>query len=142
MSWLTREENLKILRNCDVFFPNEREAEWISGEVGTHKVLRALHEKGLRGVGLKLGGNGAALLWRKRELLADAVPVDTIDTTGAGDCFDAGFIYGWLRGDPPERCLRIANICGALSTRGLGGISAFPSLDELRDWELRVEQTK
>lgn len=137
-SWLTRPESLGILRHCDIFFPNEREAEWISGEAGTHKILRALRDKGVRGVGLKLGGKGAALLWRRRELLTDPIEVDTVDTTGAGDCFNAGFIYGWLRGEAPQRCLEIANICGALSTRGLGGLAAFPSLEELRDWEQRL----
>ena len=106
VSWLTRPESLNILRNCDVFFPNEREAEWIAGEIGTHKILRSLRDKGLRGVGLKLGGKGAALLWRKREFLADPFPVKTLDTTGAGDCFNAGFIYAWLRGERPQRCLR------------------------------------
>jgi sugar/nucleoside kinase (ribokinase family) len=141
VSWLTRPESLKILRNCDVFFPNEREAEWISGEGGTPKVLRALRDKGLRGVGLKLGGKGAALLWRKKEFLADPIPVETVDTTGAGDCFNAGFIYAWLRGDKPQRCLEIANVCGALSTRMLGGIAAFPTLEELRQYELRLERT-
>ena len=142
MSWLTKPENLKILRNCDIFFPNEREAEWISGEEGTHKVLHALRDKGLRGVGMKLGGRGASLLWRKREFLADPIPVETVDTTGAGDCFNAGFIYAWLRGEKPQRCLQIANICGALSTRALGGIEGFPTLEELRDFEARLERKK
>lgn len=138
MSWLIRPESLNILRNCDVFFPNEHEAEWISGEGGTHKVLRALREKGLRGVGLKLGGKGAALLWRRREFLVDPFPVDTLDTTGAGDCFNAGFIYAWLKNEKPKRCLEIANICGALSTRALGEIVGFPSLQELRESEAQL----
>jgi sugar/nucleoside kinase (ribokinase family) len=141
VSWLTHPESLKILRICDVFFPNEREAEWISGVGGTPKVLRALRDKGLRGVGLKLGGKGAAMLWRKREFLADPLPVETVDTTGAGDCFDAGFIFAWLRGDKPQRCLEIANICGALSTRVLGGIEGFPTLEELKEYEARLERT-
>jgi len=132
ISWLTRLDSLNILRNCDIFFPNEREAEWVSGHEGTHKILRALRDKGLRGVGLKLGGKGAALLWRKRELLTDAFPVETVDTTGAGDCFNAGFIYAWLRGKRPQVSLEIANICGALSTRMPGGVAGFPSLTELR----------
>jgi sugar/nucleoside kinase (ribokinase family) len=134
-SWLTRPESLNILRNCDVFFPNEREAEWISGEEGTHKILRSLREKKIRGVGLKLGGKGAALLWRRREFLSDPIPVETMDTTGAGDCFNAGFIYGWLRGERPERCLEIANLCGALSTRALGGLAGFPTPEELRHYK-------
>jgi sugar/nucleoside kinase (ribokinase family) len=135
MSWLTRPESLNILRQCDMFFPNEREAEWTSGETGTHRILHALREKGLRGVGLKLGGKGAALLWRRREFLSDPYEVETLDTTGAGDSFNAGFIYAWLRGDRPQRCLEIANMCGALSTRDLGGINAFPNLKELEDFE-------
>ena len=83
---------------------------------GTPVSLRA---KGLRGVGLKLGGNGAALLWKNQELFAEAYPVESLDTTGAGDCFDAGFIYAWLNRESPRNCLEIANICGALSTRAL-----------------------
>ncbi len=134
VSWLTRPDSLNILRNCDMFFPNEREAEWISGETGPQKILRALRDKGIRGVALKLGGRGAALLWRRRVFMVEACPVETIDTTGAGDCFNAGFIYAWLRGEKPQQCLEIANICGALSTRALGGIQGFPSLQELQDY--------
>lgn len=142
MSWLTKPENLSILRQCDIFFPNEREAEWISGITGTHPILRALREKGLRGVGLKMGGKGAALLWRRREFLTDPYSVETVDTTGAGDGFNAGFIYSWLRGDPPQRCLEIANMCGALSTRDLGGISAFPNALELAEFEAHSKKQK
>ena len=139
MSWLTKPESLKILRNCDIFFPNEQEAEWVSRQEGTHRVLRALRERGLRGVGMKLGGKGAALLWRRREFLTDAISVEVVDTTGAGDCFNAGFIYAWLRDDNPQRCLEIANICGALSTRALGGIEGFPTREELQKFESRLE---
>jgi ribokinase len=135
LSWLTRDESLNILRQCDIFFPNEQEAEWVARQTGTSKILHALREKGLRGVGLKLGGKGAALLWRNHEFLVDPFPVTSVDTTGAGDCFNAGFIYGWLRGAKPQRCLELANICGALSTRALGGIEAFPNLQELRECE-------
>jgi len=137
ISWLTRLESLNLLRTCNIFFPNEREAEWISGEEGTHKILRSLSDKGIRGVGLKLGGKGAALLWRKRQLLTDPFPVDTVDTTGAGDSFNAGFIYAWLRGKNAQTSLEIANLCGALSTRKPGGIEAFPSLAELKEAALQ-----
>jgi sugar/nucleoside kinase (ribokinase family) len=140
MSWLTRPESLQILRCCDIFFPNEREAGWISSAVEPHDILHKLHERGLKGVGLKLGGKGAALLWHGRQFLTDPYPVETLDTTGAGDCFNAGFIYAWLRGDSPPRCLEVANICGALSTRALGGIAGFPTRDELQECELQLEQ--
>ncbi|MEO8130397.1 MAG: carbohydrate kinase family protein [Bryobacteraceae bacterium] len=135
MTWLTRPESLKILRLCDIFFPNEQEAGWLSSAVEPRDILHRLRDEGLSGVGLKLGGKGAALLWRRRTFRADPFPVTTVETTGAGDCFNAGFIFGRLRGYSPQRCLTIANICGALSTRALGGIAGFPSLKELMDSE-------
>ena len=142
VSWLTRPESLNILRQCDVFFPNEREGGWISSAAEPHDILQKLKDKGLRGVGLKLGGKGAALLWRRRQFLADPFPVKNVDTTGAGDCFNAGFIFAWLRGDNPQRRLEIANICGALSTRALGGITGFPTLTELMGYESQLDTEK
>lgn len=131
-SWLTDPRNSEMLQQCDLFLPNEREAELMTRESEPHKMLRVLRDRGIKAVGLKLGGKGAALLWDKTELICDPHPVANLDTTGAGDSFDAGFIYAWLKGEEPQRCLEIANICGALSTRALGGIAAFPTLKELR----------
>ncbi len=131
-SWLTDTRNIPMLQEADLFFPNDREAELMTGETEPHRMLRSFREKGIRSVALKLGGRGAALLWKKQELLCDPIEVAHIDTTGAGDCFDAGFIHAWLGGEPPQRCLETANICGALSTRKLGGLASFPTLDELR----------
>jgi sugar/nucleoside kinase (ribokinase family) len=142
VSWLTRPESLQILRQCEIFFPNEREGGWISCAMEPHDILLRLRDKGVRGVALKLGGKGAALLWRRREFLADPLPVEALDTTGAGDCFNAGFIFARLRGDNPQRCLEIANICGALSTRALGGIAGFPSPQELSEYESQLEKRK
>jgi sugar/nucleoside kinase (ribokinase family) len=53
-----------------------------------------------------------------------------VDTTGAGDSFDAGFLAAWLAGEPIERALAIANACGALSTRAMGGVEAQATMDE------------
>jgi sugar/nucleoside kinase (ribokinase family) len=53
-----------------------------------------------------------------------------IDTTGAGDSFDAGFLYGYLNGWPLARSLRLACACGSLSTRAAGGTEGQPTLDE------------
>ncbi len=131
-SWLTDPRNSEMLQECDIFLPNEREAELMTRESEPHKMLRALRDRKLRAVGLKLGGKGAALLWNRTDLICDPYPVMNLDTTGAGDSFDAGFIYAWLKDEPPQRCLEIANICGALSTRALGGIASFPTLKELR----------
>jgi sugar/nucleoside kinase (ribokinase family) len=53
-----------------------------------------------------------------------------VDTTGAGDSFDAGFLAGRLQGWPIKRCLQLAVACGSLSTRAAGGIAAQPTMDE------------
>jgi sugar/nucleoside kinase (ribokinase family) len=132
MGWLTSPSTLNILRAADIFFPNEMEAEWVSGHSGVRPILRGLRSKGLKRVAVKLGGKGAALTWDHKELFVDSHPVDTEDTTGAGDSFNAGFLFAWLRGEKEESCLQWANICGALSTRELGGIRGFPTLEELK----------
>ncbi len=131
MSWLTSPANLRTLRAADIFFPNEVEAELLAGETGIHRVLRALRAKGLKRVAVKLGGKGAALTWDQREFFVDAYPTDTEDTTGAGDCFDAGFLFAWMEGEDEQTCLRWGNICGALSTRELGGLRGFPTHEQV-----------
>jgi sugar/nucleoside kinase (ribokinase family) len=52
------------------------------------------------------------------------------DTTGAGDSFDAGFLFGHLQGWRPEQSLKLACACGSLSTRRLGGTAGQPTVDE------------
>ena len=58
------------------------------------------------------------------------LPVSVVDTTGAGDSFDAGFVYGYLAGWPLERTLGMAMACGASSTQAAGGTASQPSLEE------------
>ena len=131
--WLRDPRALWLLRNIDIFFPNEAEASCITGRSGACEILKAFRDEGVKAVVLKLGARGAALLWEGRIIMGEPYPVTAIDTTGAGDCFDAGFLHGWLRGDPPDQCLRAAIVCGALSTQALGGITAFPTPEVLSD---------
>ena len=125
--WLGDPRTLAILRLADIFFPNEIEAARVTGEADPEKSLRCFAAAGVRRVALKLGARGAALLWDGEILFASAPPVTPLDTTGAGDCFDAGFLHAWLRGASPELCQRTANVCGALSTEAHGGIAGFPT---------------
>lgn len=119
----------QVLARTDVFLPNESELRAISGVNDLEGGLRALSDRGPL-VAAKLGPQGAILLDRNKIIRAGSIPVDVVDTTGAGDSFDAGFVYGYLAGWELERTLRLACVCGALSTRAAGGTTAQPTLAE------------
>lgn len=130
--WLTEQGVQRALLGVDLFMPNEREAALITRAVEPEAMLRAFAQMGLRGVALKLGARGSLLLWEERLYTCPPLTVQPLDTTGAGDCFDAGFLHAWLRAETPLRCLQYGNICGALSTLRLGGLDGFPSAEQLQ----------
>lgn len=129
--WLADPQAAAALRDVDLFFPNEREAALLSHEEEPERILAKLADMGLRNVVVKRGHRGAAMHANGSVTIQKAWPVDAIDTTGAGDCFDAGFLHAWLGGKDWHTCLKAGVICGSLSTRALGGIKAFPTKEEL-----------
>ena len=124
---------LALLEQADVLMPNATELRALAGRSELADAARVVLDKSCR-VALKDGAHGGAL-WEApdvvRRVPAPAVP--TVDTTGAGDSFDAGFISGMLDGLPGEECLTRAVLCGSLSTRAVGGTAAQPTLGEVRD---------
>jgi sugar/nucleoside kinase (ribokinase family) len=112
-----------------VFLPNSTEARAITGidEVDVAAVTLAEHG----GVVAVKFGQGGGLAMRGEEVVrSESIPTDVVDTTGAGDSFDAGFIAGRLNDLPLERCLALAVACGSLSTRAVGGVGAQPTMAE------------
>lgn len=130
--WLSDPRATEILQYVDIFFPNEMEAIRFTGETDVVAILEAFHSAGAKCVALKRGPQGSALLWKGTITFAPPLTVTSVDTTGAGDCFNAGFLHGWLSGSAPVECLRAANICGALSTESYGGIKGFPSRERFQ----------
>ena len=61
---------------------------------------------------------------------SQSISVNVVDTVGAGDTFDAGFMFGYLNDWPLEKSLRLACVCGAMSTQKAGGTESQPTLDE------------
>lgn len=120
-----------LLAETDVFLPNAAEATGIAGVEDVEAAARALAALGPRVVALKLGSEGALAVTAEGDAArCPALAVDPIDTTGAGDSFDAGFLAGWLAGRPLAACLALGVACGSLSTRGAGGTAAQPTLAE------------
>jgi sugar/nucleoside kinase (ribokinase family) len=120
----------EVLHHVDLLLPNEREAKRIAQ---TDDLATAISYLSARAgiVAVKLGSQGAVarkgdVEWRCAPLLVNA-----LDTVGAGDSFDAGFIHQFLRGASIEQCLDYGNIAGAYSTTAEGGTEAYRKLDEL-----------
>jgi len=121
-----------VLEQSSCLFVNETEAREISGAPDAEAAAAVLSAAGSADdvIVVKLGREGA-LARRGDELVRQKAPrSDVVDTTGAGDTFDAGFLAGYLQGWSLERCLELAVVCGSLSTRALGGTEAQPSLEE------------
>jgi sugar/nucleoside kinase (ribokinase family) len=121
---------LDTLTEVDVFLPNEVEVRAITGVEDIQDALRRLDNGRTRTVA-KLGARGCMTLDGGRILAVPAFLVEPVDTTGAGDSFDAGFLHAWLEGRPLADCLRWGAACGSLSTRGLGGTTRQATVEEV-----------
>ncbi|HKD96865.1 MAG TPA: PfkB family carbohydrate kinase [Micromonosporaceae bacterium] len=119
------------LAHADVFLPNAAELAAVTGIADPAAAAATLVSTGTTVV-LKAGAAGAGAWWPGGGGCAvPALPVDAVDTTGAGDSFDAGFLAGYLAGAPVERCLAMGVVAGSLSTTAVGGTLAQPDAAEL-----------
>ncbi|HEY4752319.1 MAG TPA: carbohydrate kinase family protein [Candidatus Limnocylindrales bacterium] len=121
---------VETLELADVFVPNESEAVQLTGASTAEDALEILGRH-TDLVVIKRGPRGAIASHRGVRLEAPARACDSLDTTGAGDCFNAGLIAGLLAGDSLEDALRQANACAAQSTTA-PGVTAAPDLEQVR----------
>ena len=129
--WLSDPGNLETCRATDYFLPNEREAYMLCGCGGAAAYLAFAQKNGLTAAVIKLGSHGAAMQMNGTAFKVASPVVKVVDTTGAGDAFNAGFIDAVLDKATPEECLRRACICGGLSTRVAGALRALPGREEV-----------
>jgi sugar/nucleoside kinase (ribokinase family) len=122
-----------VLNYTDVLFVNEREAMKLTRSNTLKGALKTLGPKVPCAV-VKRGARGATAI-QNGELFNDSgFRIKAIDTTGAGDSFNAGFVSGYLRRVPVEACLRSGNACGALSAMGVGGTAGQPTEQKLQEF--------
>lgn len=126
---------LARLSEVDIFCPNAVEAMRYTRTDSPRQAAKALAER-VATVVITLGGNGCLALDAGTGEFAEVpgVPVPVADPTGAGDVFVAAYLYATLRGWPLPDRLRFANLCAALSVRGLGGASSAPDWYQIRDF--------
>ena len=119
---LTNDRGLADLIDAlDFVFVNDAEAKLYAGETSLEAAIPHWRERKAITI-VKLGAQGAVWLAPNRDIHVPAPRVKAIDTTGAGDAFNAGFLVAWMNGKTPEQCLAAGNKVGAASTRQAGGI--------------------
>ena len=123
----------ELLKRTTVFLPNENETLSLTGASSVEaaaEMLAAMLAAETPILAVKMGADGGLAFDGETLYRAPIVPVEVVDTVGAGDSFDAGFLYGFLQGWSLERNLNFGVICGSLSTRTAGGINSQPVLEE------------
>jgi len=113
-----------------VFLPNEDEIRRITGRKTVEDALKSLSKR-VSCIVAKCGSRGALVQTGDELVHVPPLRVEPVDTIGAGDSFDAGFLHAYLRGLDPAQCAAAGNVTGALSTLRTGGTEAF------RDSQLR-----
>ena len=126
---------------ADIVLPSIEDAQPLTGKNSAEEIIQLYLDLGPEVVALKLGAEGSMLATREKNQDGfrpkiqkfDPYPVDSKDTTGAGDTFDAAFVVGYLATWPFERCMRFANAAAALTTTELGAVSPIPRLKEVEN---------
>ena len=114
----------ELLGIVDIFLPNEDEACRITGKSDAESAIGALAKR-VPLVAIKCGKRGSLVEEAGRRWFVPAQLVTPVDTIGAGDSFDAGFLAAYLRGEAPEVCAGFGNRTAALSTLRQGGTESF-----------------
>jgi sugar/nucleoside kinase (ribokinase family) len=114
----------EVLRYVDVFLPNEREACKAAGTDDLEAAVQTL-SRHVPLVVVKLGRKGSLAQRGSERFVSASKEVAAVDTVGAGDSFDAGFLHQYVRGADLPTCLASGNRAGALSTTRPGGTEAF-----------------
>jgi ribokinase len=119
-----------IVERTFVLMPNAGELELLTGIADYRKGAEAMLKKGVKVVAVKLGSKGCYVTDGKQSHHVEAFKVNVVDTTGAGDAFCAGFLYGLIKGKSLEECGRIGNL---VASRCITKMGARPGLSALKD---------
>jgi sugar/nucleoside kinase (ribokinase family) len=128
------EDLAPCLPHVDVLFVNEDEARMLTGSAEPAEVARRLRGLGARTIVLKRGGVGCDVFAGETGFHSPAFSVPVVDTTGAGDCFAAGYLAALLRGASHQKAARFANAVGALAIQKLGAVEGVRSYSETEAW--------
>lgn len=141
----TLDDLREVLAITDAFLPNSDEARVLTGRTEPLEQADALARVNPACTIVITMGRGGAIARRKDQIWrVGAFKVDSVDESGAGDAFDAGFLVGMLEGWPLEDSLKLASAVGASCTRAMGCHDGFFTFEEARAWiaQNHLELTK
>lgn len=127
------ERTPELVRSVSVPIFAEHLPPLLTGERDPERALRKLRTLHPGLLCVTLGTNGAMALDGDRIVHSPAFAVNAVDTTGSGDVFRAGFVYGMLAGWPTAEVLRFSNAAAAVSVTRLGAMAGAPSLAEVEE---------
>jgi ribokinase len=120
-----------IIKRTFVLMPNQSELKLLTGSDDYKKGVKVLLEKGVKIVAVKLGGKGCYVSDEKESHHIGAFKVQIVDTTGAGDAFCAGFLYGLINGKSLYECGRLGNFVASRCIMTMGARTGLPHLKDL-----------
>jgi len=126
-----REEIEKALRYVKVLLLSTEEARALTGQENPDSAIEYAQSRGVRKVAVKLGDKGCLVSDEQNAYRIPAFPVKVVDTTGAGDAFNAGFILGELSGKSIEESGKMGNLFGALACTVIGAGERLPIPDKI-----------
>ena len=130
----------RLIEELDVFLPSQSELCHIVQNIEIDQALAQAVAKMRQGaIVMKRGSQGAIARTESDEITVSALSVNPVDTTGAGDSFDAGFIFAYIQGKDMKTCMQYGVICGALSTTKVGGATAAPTRKEVEGWLSKLQ---
>jgi sugar/nucleoside kinase (ribokinase family) len=139
-NWDPHGEWMRVLEPClpavDFLFLNEDESRMLTHTTNPAEAAARLQDRGGNIIIQKLGSQGCAIFTKQgaKPVACPAFQIEAIDTTGAGDCFAAGFLSAYLKGMSLEQAGRLGNAAGALSVRAVGSVTGLLPFAELEVW--------
>jgi len=133
----------ELARRCDYVVASEAFAEGLGWELTPQALIDESKALGARALTITLGGEGSITVANGRIIRVPAFKIKAVDSTGAGDVFHGGYIFGLLHGWDLECVVRFASAVAALKCRHMGGRTGIPRLDEVRQflqWQNQQER--
>lgn len=127
----------RLLPHASYVLPSIDDMQAIYPGASADEIAGALLQRGAGAVVLKMGADGCLFARGKERARIEALPADVTDTTGAGDCWDAGFVAALASGEDPLAAVKIGNACAAFGIECVGGSNGVPAYAAVRARAMR-----